>query len=212
VHIENPLRIALVDGPPAPVGEAALVAAASTVDGLPTALPGAYVEATIRNPAGESAMYRLHDDGAGGDESAGDGIFSVVIPGPSAQQLNDVSLVLRWQGLGAVIRGQDLLAAENFPVMSVAALEPGSITHGDDVRVAVIEIHVAEYPYPVDPSALSAGLLHGDGSVVSARPLPKTWLATIERGSTTCGRRRRLRGRTRSKPGSPAAISVGSSR
>ena len=156
VDIQNPLQITLVEQPPIPAGQPAVLMVMATVDGEPRWLPGAAVTATVKSPDGGSVVYRLHDDGLGGDAVFGDGVFSVVFDASRDQGFNDVVLALGWDNYGATLKAVDAFQTEVFPTLEIVPAIGGSVEAGREIVVGTIEVSVGAYPYPVLASALNA--------------------------------------------------------
>jgi hypothetical protein len=186
VKIDNPLRLALVPQPPIPAGEAGTLAAAASIDGRPTALPGAMIEATVRGADGKAVVYRLLDDGRLADRVAGDGVFTVTLPAGEAQSINDVGLRLSWANYGAVLTASDSYQIEQFPTVSVVPVTVLPVEQGAETAVSRIEVAVGAYPYPVRAGELSVKVRSQDGASVASRlvaidPLPdgRSWRFSV---------------------------------
>ena len=167
VEIRNPLALELVPQQPLPIGEPGEIQARVTVDGRAQPLASAFVEATIRKPDGVTLVYQLEDKGVGGDAVAGDGVFSVRIPPPVAQGVNDVDLELSWADFDAVVRGEGTFQTDYFPELSVLHSEPEA-QMGEETRVLTIEVTDHGFPHPVSASELS-GTAEGPGGIVPLR-------------------------------------------
>ena len=167
VEIGNPLVLELVTQPPLPIGRPGEIQARVTVDGRMPSLASAFVEATIRHPDGVTRVYQLEDKGVGGDAAAGDGVFSVRIPPPMSQGVNDVDLELSWADFDAVVRGEGTFQTDYFPELSVLHSER-DIRVGKENRVLTIEVTDHGFPHPVSASELS-GTAEGPGGSVPLR-------------------------------------------
>ncbi len=164
VEIKNPLAIELVPQQPLPIGEPGLITARATIDGRVQPLASAFVEATIRHPDGVTRVYQLEDTGGGGDAVADDGVFSVRIPSPEAQGVNDVDLELSWADYRAVVRGKGTFQTDYFPELSVLHSER-EFQVGEENRILTIEVTDHGFPHPVSPSDLSGTAEGPEGSV-----------------------------------------------
>lgn len=167
VEIRNPLSIELVPQPPLPIGEPGEIQARVTIDGRTQPLASAFVEATIRKPDGVTLVYQLEDKGVGGDAAADDGVFSVRIPPPAAQGVNDVDLELLWADFDAVVRGEGTFQTDYFPELTALHSER-DIQVGTENRVLTIEVTDHGFPHPVSASELS-GTAEGPGGIVPLR-------------------------------------------
>ncbi|MEE8362650.1 MAG: choice-of-anchor X domain-containing protein, partial [Dehalococcoidia bacterium] len=155
VELRNPLQLVLLPQPPLVAGETGILLAAATVEGEPRPLPGAEITVTVRDPAGASVVYRLNDGGIGGDETAGDGVFSVAYAASALQGVNDVALTLAWDGYGATLGANASLKTEVFPTITLLPGEGGTLDAGGQLAVGAIEVTVGEYPFPVLPEQIS---------------------------------------------------------
>ncbi|MBT4515553.1 MAG: hypothetical protein HOC77_10735 [Chloroflexi bacterium] len=156
VDLKTPLELALVDQPPLQAGQQSVLMAMATVNGQPQWLPGSVVTATVTSPDGASVVFRLTDNGEGGDAVLGDGVFSVVFDASPDQGFNDVDLELGWDNYDASIKSRDSFQTEVFPTLDIEATSGGAVEAGNEIMVGTIEVWVGEYPYPVLPSALNA--------------------------------------------------------
>ena len=167
VEIRNPLVLELVPQQPLRIGEPGVIEARATIDGRAQPLTSAFVEAIIRHPDGVTRVYQLEDNGVGGDATAGDGVFSVRIPPPEAQGVNDVDLELSWADFDAVVRGEGTFQTDYFPELSVLHSEREAQV-GEEGRVLTIEVTDHGFPHPVSASELS-GTAEGPGGTVPLR-------------------------------------------
>ncbi|MDA1257865.1 MAG: hypothetical protein O3C10_08495 [Chloroflexi bacterium] len=167
VDLRSPLQIALVEQPPVPAGQPAILMAIATINGEPRWLPGSVVTATVKAPDGGSVVYQLNDDGEGGDALLGDGVFSVVFDASRDQGFNDVELELGWQNYGATLNAVDSFQTEVFPTLKVVPAAGGSVEAGEEIVVGTLEVSVGEYPYPVNPSVLDAVIAGPTGASVT---------------------------------------------
>ena len=167
IEIGNPLVLELVPQLPLRIGEPGEIQARVTVDGRAQPLASAFVVATIRHPDGITRVYQLEDKGVGGDAAAGDGVYSVRIPAPVAQGVNDVDLELSWADFDAVVRGDGTFQTDYFPELSVLHSEREAQA-GKESRVLTIEVTDHGFPHPVSASELS-GTAEGPGGTVPLR-------------------------------------------
>ena len=156
VDLRSPLELRLVDQPPLQAGLRSVLMAEATVDGVARWLPGSVVTATITSPEGTSVVYRLTDNGEGGDALFGDGIFSVVFDASGGQGFNEVMLELGWDDYGASVKAIDSFQTEVFPALQIEPSAGGSVEAGFEIVVGTIEVTVGEYPHPVLPAAITA--------------------------------------------------------
>ena len=166
IDVQNPLRIALVAQLPIPAGQPAILMATATINGEPRWLPGSVVTASVKSPDGGLVVYRLNDDGEGGDAVLGDGVFSVVFDASRVQGFNDVELELGWVNYGATLKAVDAFQTEVFPTIQIVPAAGGSVEAGLEIVVGTIEVSVGVYPYPVHPSALTAVVTGPTGETV----------------------------------------------
>lgn len=171
VDVDNPLELRLIEQPPLPVGEAALMEAAAFNGESPQLLSGAIVEATIGKANGTTEIVALNDRGENGDRLASDGIYSVQLAAPKAQGINDVSLKLSWTDYTAVIRESAAYRSESFPTLSLVEVSDVSTSFGKSATVARVQVRVGDYPFLTSPSDISA-ILTGPGGLIEAAVLP----------------------------------------
>ena len=177
VEIKNPLVLELVPQDPLPIGEPGLITARVTIDGQLQPLVSALVEATIRHPDGVTRVYQLADQGAGGDLTADDGVFSVRIPAPVAQGVNDTELELSWADSDAVVRATGSFQTEYFPELSLLRYE-SEAQAAEENHIATIEVSAGGFPHLVNASDLS-GTVDGPGGSV---PLKFEAVSHVEDG------------------------------
>ncbi|MEX0762309.1 MAG: choice-of-anchor X domain-containing protein [Dehalococcoidia bacterium] len=167
VDVKNPLSLQLVEQPPLPVGQPGLLQAAAMIDDTPQALPGATIEARVRQPGGTAKVYELNDAGTGGDEVAGDGLFTTTLPELEAHGINDVALELSWANYGAIIRSEGTFKSELFPSVKVTRVSNIHATVGEAVPVAAVQVVVGDYPHLVGVEDVTAVLSGPSGESVA---------------------------------------------
>jgi hypothetical protein len=173
VDLRSPLSVQLIEQPPLPVGEPGIITAAAMLDGEPQVIPGTRIQATVRQADGFTNIYQLNDEGIAGDAKAGDGIFSVRLPAPAAQGINDVSLEMRWDELDAMVKGAGSYKTEVFPEVRVTRMFDVKAHEGDEAVVATIEAFVGEFPYLASPDEFNVRLISTGGEVVG-RVVPRS--------------------------------------
>lgn len=165
VDLSNPLQLGLIGEPPFAVGRENVLKAAATIDGAPQVLPTAAVTARVQWADGTAAVYHLNDAGAGADELAGDGIFSVLMPAAAKQGFNDVALDLKWPDLNAVLRSADVFRTEVFPAVQVTQISDVKAFKGENATVATVRVTVGQYPHLVLPGEINAKIVGADATV-----------------------------------------------
>lgn len=163
VDARTPLLVQLIDQPPLPLGEPGLLTAASVIDGVPVSVPGTQITAAVRQADGFTNVYPMNDEGVAGDVTAGDGIFSVRLPSPEQQGINDVSLTMAWADLNSTITGIGSYKTEEFPVLRVTRMFDVSVYEGDEAVVATIESFVGDFPYLASPEEISVRIVSAEG-------------------------------------------------
>lgn len=166
-NVANRLKVQLVNQPPFPTGRPATLEAEITLNGHPTPVPGATVQATVQAPDGTSNVYSLKDDGTGADAHAGDGIFSVALPTQTQQAIFNVSLKVSWPDEAATLEGSGSFKTEPFPRLEVKALNPAAAQKDVAIPAAELSVQVGKYPYPVHPNALSVSVTDPSGAPIS---------------------------------------------
>ena len=163
VDARTQLSVELLDQPPAPVGEPGILMAAARIGGEPQAIPGARIVATVAQPDGFTNVYELNDEGLAGDQTAGDGVFSIRLPASEANGISNVALVMSWDNLNAVITGEGSYKTEVFPALRVTRVFDINAHEGETAILATIETFVGEFPYLVSPSAFDITIMGIDG-------------------------------------------------
>ncbi|MDA1296598.1 MAG: hypothetical protein O3B04_01170 [Chloroflexi bacterium] len=155
VDARTPLTVQLLEQPPLPLGEPGLLSAAAVLAGDVIAVPGTRLEAAVRQADGFTNVYQLNDEGLAGDVTAGDGIFSVRLPSPEAQGINDVALTMTWANLKSELTGGGTYKTEQFPAVRVTRMFDINAHEGDEAVIATVESFVGEFPYLASPDEFS---------------------------------------------------------
>ncbi len=167
VDIDNPLELRLIEQPPLPVGEAAVIEAAAFNGESAQLLSGAVIKATISKASGTTEVVALNDRGEDGDRLAADGIYSVQLSAPKSQGINDVSLELSWTDYTSILRSSTAYRSEAFPILSLTEISDVETAPGKYATVARVQVRVGDYPFLTNPSDISA-ILTGPGGKVEA--------------------------------------------
>jgi len=167
VDINNPLELRLIEQPPLPVGEAAIIEAAAFNGESAQLLSGAVIQATISKASGTTEIVALNDRGEDGDRIAADGIYSVQLSAPKSQGINNVSLELSWTDYTAVLRSDTAFRSEAFPTLSLTEINDVDTAPGKYATVARVQVRVGDYPFLVTSSDISA-VLTGTGGKFEA--------------------------------------------
>ena len=167
VDIDNPLELRLIEQPPLPVGEPAVIEAAAFNGDAAQLLSGAEMTATISKASGTTEVVALNDAGESGDKFANDGIYSVQLSAPKSQGINSVALQLSWVDYAATLRSDTAYRSEAFPTLSLTEVNDVDTTFGKYATVARVQVRVGDYPYLTSPSDLDA-VLTGPGGKVQA--------------------------------------------
>lgn len=163
VDARTPLTVQLVDQPPLPLLEPGLLTAASMIDGAPVSVPGTRINATVRQADGFTNVYQMNDEGLAGDAAAGDGIFTVRLPSPEIQGINDVSLAMSWDDLKSEITGVGAYKTEQFPSVRVTRMFDVNVHEGNEATLAIIESFVGDFPYLASPDEFNVRIVSADG-------------------------------------------------
>ncbi len=164
VDIRNPLELRLIEQPPLPVGEPAVIEAAAFNGESAQLLYGAEMTATINKASGITEVVALNDAGENGDKFATDGIYSVQLSAPKSQGINHVVLQLTWVDYVASLRSDTAFRSESFPTLSLTAVNNVETTVGKYATVARVQVRVGDYPYLTSPSDIKAVLKGAAGS------------------------------------------------
>jgi hypothetical protein len=171
VDINNPLELRLIEQPPLPVGEAAVLEAAAFNGDAAQLLSGAIIQATIKKASGTTEVVSLNDSGQAGDRYGNDGIYSVQLSAPTSQGINDVSLELSWTDYVATLRSDNAFRSESFPTLSLTEIRDVETFAGEYATLARVQVRVGDYPFLISPADIKA-ILTGPSGKVSAVILP----------------------------------------
>lgn len=155
----------LVDQPALPVGEPGLLTAGAMIGGEPQVMAGATIQARVRQADGFTNVYELNDEGVAGDVTLGDGIYTVRVPAPEAQGINDVALSMQWEELNGEIVGLGSYKTEIFPGIRVTHMFDVELFDGEQGTVATVETFVGDFPYLASPNEFEVQLIGADGPV-----------------------------------------------
>ena len=164
VDVQNPLDLRLIEQPPLPVGEAAVIEAAAFNGESSQLLSGAEMTATIKKASGTTEVVSLNDAGENGDKFAADGIYSVQLGAPKSQGINDVVLQLTWTDYSSILRSDTAFRSESFPTLSLTAVNDVETAAGKYATVARVQVRVGDYPYLTSPAHIKAVLNGSAGS------------------------------------------------
>lgn len=167
VDISNPLELRLIEQPPLPVGETAIIEAAAFNGASAQLLSGAEITATIGKASGTTEVVALNDVGENGDKFANDGIYSVLLSAPKSQGINDVVLHLTWTDYAATLRSNTAFRSESFPTLSLTEVNDVETVAGKYATVARVQVRVGDYPYLTSPADIRA-VLSGAGGQFDA--------------------------------------------
>ncbi|MCZ6538701.1 MAG: hypothetical protein O6922_02590 [Chloroflexi bacterium] len=165
VDIDNPLVLKMIEQPPLPVGEPAIIEAAAFVGESPQLLSGAVIEATINKAGGTTEVVALNDRGENGDRAANDGIYSVLLSAPKSQGINSVSLELSWTDYAAVKRSKAAFRSESFPTLNLIEVTNVDTTAGKYATVARVQVRAGDYPFLISAAEIKAVLKSAAGNV-----------------------------------------------
>ncbi len=168
VDARTPLTVELIEQPPLPIGEPGLLTAASVIDGEPVAVPGTRITAAVRQADGFTNVLQMNDGGIAGDATANDGIFSVRLPSPEEQGINDVSLTMSWADLNSEITGIGSYKTELFPSVRVTRMFDVSVHEGDEAVLATVETFVGEFPYLASPDEFTVRIVSAEGETTGS--------------------------------------------
>ncbi len=159
VDVDNPLTLKMIEQPPLPVGEPAIIEAAAFIGESPQLLSGAVIEATIAKASGTTEVVALNDRGEDGDRSANDGIYSVRLRAPKSQGINSVSLELSWTDYAAVKRSSTAFRSESFPMLSLVEVTDVDTTVGKYATVARVQVRAGDFPFLTSATDINAVLI-----------------------------------------------------
>jgi hypothetical protein len=167
VDIDNPLELRLIEQPPLPVGEAAVIEAAAFNGESAQLLSGAMIKATITKASGTTEVVALNDRGENGDSVASDGIYAVQLSAPKSQGINDVSLELSWTDYTAIMRSNTAFRSESFPTLNMTSINDVETVAGKYSTIARVQVRVGDYPFLTNSQDITA-VLTGPGGKMKA--------------------------------------------
>ena len=153
-HSNNAYRIVLQPLGTLPLGEPATVVAYVAEDDRLVKLEDIQVIASVAAPDGSRWKLELHDDGAGADQVAGDGMYSMQLPALSAAGDYDVDMELYWADFNHSLTSFSSFRAEAYPSVLVDSLDVGELVPGERTHIADVLVHIASAPYAVPSEAL----------------------------------------------------------
>ena len=185
-HSSNKYSIVLEPLSPIPLNESITLVAFVREDEAPVLLDGVRMYARLTTPDGASPLYEMRDDGANGDEAAGDGNFSVIVPPLKTPGEYQVDLELVWGDFKHRITSRAGFTGQHFPSVKVEPVGEDRLGLAQRTKVANIYVNVRGEPYPVSPDTISFGMSSGrkrDGQleIVPRYVLgqDKTWLYDV---------------------------------
>ncbi|GAB4220553.1 MAG: hypothetical protein Kow001_02990 [Acidobacteriota bacterium] len=108
-------------------------------------LDAAFVDFAFRTDFGEETFWNLNDDGVDGDEAAGDGLYSVLVPGRPA---------------GRLLRYRITATAANGGAMDYPRLDDTVVYAGTVVQDPASESQIPRFEWFIEPSRYQAALDH----------------------------------------------------
>ncbi len=153
-HANNAYRVVLQTPSTVPLREPATIAAYVADDERLVKLEDAQVIASFLAPDGSKFERELLDDGAGPDQVAGDGIYTIQLDALSAAGEYDVEMELYWANFNHSLTSFSNFRAEAYPSVLVDSLEMGELVPGERTHIADVLVHIDSAPYAVPAEAL----------------------------------------------------------
>ena len=153
-YSNNAYRIVLQPVGTVPLGEPSSLAAYIAEGDRPVRLNDAQVIARVTTPDGGTLKLELRDDGAGGDQSAGDGVYSTELPSLSSAGEHKVQLELLWAEFNHSLTSFESFSAEKYPSVLVDSLAVDNLVPGERTHVADVLVHIDSAPYSVPHEAV----------------------------------------------------------
>lgn len=163
VDARTPLTVQLFEQPPLPLNEPGLLTAAAVIAGEVIAVPGTRIDAVVRQADGFANVYQMNDEGLAGDAAAADGVFSLRLPSPEVQGINDVALTMSWANLKSEITGSGSYQTEQFPALRITRMFDINVHEGEEAVVATVESFVGEFPFLAYPDEFGVTVVGIDG-------------------------------------------------
>ena len=153
-HSSNAYRIVLQPLGTVPLREPSTIVAYIAEGDRTVKLEDTKIIASVAVPDGSRLKLELHDDGAGADQVAGDGLYSTQLPALSAAGDYNVEMELYWSDFNYSLTTFADFRAEAYPSVLVDGLDVGELVPGERTHVADVLVHIDSAPYAVPSEAL----------------------------------------------------------
>ena len=154
----NKYSVILGTSGPAPINEPTTMVAYVTDGEKVVALDAVRLFARVTTPEGATLVHEMMDDGVKGDDTAGDGYFTMTIPQLNVEGDYQVELELTWTDYNHRISSYATFEAQAFPAIEVRLEQLQGLIVGERTKVATVFVHVQGEPYPVPAGQLAASL------------------------------------------------------
>ena len=153
-YSNNAYRIVLQPVGTVPLGEPSFLAAYIAEGDRLVKLDDVQVIARVTAPDEATLKLEMRDDGNGGDQVAGDGVYLAQLPPLSAGGDYQVQLELSWAEFNHSLTSFESFSAERYPSVLVDSLQVDNLVPGERTHVADVLIHIDSAPYSVPHEAL----------------------------------------------------------
>ena len=173
-YSNNAYRIVLQPVGTVPLGEPSSLAAYIAEGDRLVKLDDAQVIARVTTPDKGTLKLELRDDGTGGDQSAGDGIYLAQLPALSTGGDYQVQLELLWADFNHSLTSFETFRAEKYPSILVDRMEIQELAPGERTHIADVLVHIDNAPYSVPQEALIPIVNAAPGSEANVEIVPRS--------------------------------------
>ena len=173
-YSNNAYRIALQPVGTVPLGEPSSLAAYVEEGDRLVKLDDVQVIAKLTTPNEGALKLEMRDDGIGGDQAAGDGIYFAQLPPLSAGGDYQVQLDLLWADYNHTLTSFESFRVEKYPSVLVDSLETGELVPGRRTHIADVLVHIDRAPYSVPREALIPIVNAAPGSEANVEIVPRS--------------------------------------
>ena len=173
-YSNNAYSIALQPVGTVPLGEPSSLAAYVAEGDRLVILDDVQVIARLTTPGEGALKLEMRDDGIGGDQAAGDGIYFAQLPALSAGGDYQVQLDLLWADFNHTLTTFESFRVEKYPSVLVDSVDTGELAPGQRTHIADVLVHIDRAPYSVPREALIPIVNAAPGSEANVEIVPRS--------------------------------------
>ena len=173
-HSSNNYALMLETSGSVPIDQAAAMVAYVVEGGRRVKLDDVQLVATIITPEESRIKIEMRDDGTGGDNTAGDGVYSMLVPPLSSAGDYKVELELLWFEFNHKLTSSTSFRAEAYPSLAVDSLDVENLAPGERTPIADVLVHIDKAPYSVSQDTLIPIVNAPPGSQANVEIIPKS--------------------------------------